>query len=265
MVIRHHWFLHRCLAESSRSDTILFNLQTSINMITKSIKPKFELGTRAYIAILTICFTIIILAACSLAIYTIYQVTKHQPVTTEISTSVDNKYKGIYNISAILSPESLRKRGVPEYIIQQKRKKCFDYVKKYKALAEREEKLHGIPASIKLAQGLLESDAGESRLAKENKNHFGIKCFSRKCKKGHCSNYSDDSHKDFFLKYSNINDSYRNHSKFLQKPRYKELFKLEMNDYKGWTKGLQQTGYATDIQYSHKLSQIIKIINMTSF
>ena len=59
----------------------------------------------------------------------------------------------------------------------------------------------GIPASITLAQGLLESNNGESRLTTKNNNHFGIKCFSRKCKKGHCSNFSDDSHKDFFRKY----------------------------------------------------------------
>jgi flagellum-specific peptidoglycan hydrolase FlgJ len=80
----------------------------------------------------------------------------------------------------------------------EKVKKQKAYIKKYADLAKKEMKSHGIPASITLAQGLLESNAGESRLAKNNHNHFGLKCFSRKCKKGHCSNFTDDSHKDFF-------------------------------------------------------------------
>lgn len=68
-------------------------------------------------------------------------------------------------------------------------------------MAKEEMKTYGIPASITLAQGLLESNAGESKLAVDNNNHFGLKCFSRQCKKGHCSNFTDDSHKDF-LKFS---------------------------------------------------------------
>lgn len=227
-------------------------------MSRKILKPTFELGTRAYIAILTICFTIIILAACSLAIYTIYQVTKNQTATNEPTNSMDDKYKDVYNISAILSPETLRKRGVLEPVIQQKKKKCFDYVKKYKALAEKEEELYGIPASITLAQGLLESDAGESRLARENNNHFGIKCFSRNCKKGHCSNFTDDSHKDFFKIYQNIKESYRAHSLLLLKDRYKPLFDLATNDIKGWANGLLKAGYATDKKYANKVILIAK-------
>jgi len=225
-------------------------------MSRKLFKPKFELGTRAYIAILTICFTIIVLSTCSLAIYTIYQVTKNHAIIIEENTSIEGKHKGIYNISAILSPESLQRKGILESIIQQKRKKCFDYIKKYKALAKREEKLYGIPASIKLAQGLLESDAGESRLARKNNNHFGIKCFSKKCKKGHCNNYTDDSHKDFFLVFKNEEDSYREHSLLLQKPRYKKLFELDINNIEGWAIGLQQFGYATDKNYEKKLTKI---------
>lgn len=229
-------------------------------MSTKSIKPIFELGNKAYIAILTICFTLIILAACSLAIYTIYQVTKHQAVNSKSTTQPTIKYSHIYNISAILSPNALRNRGVPEKVIQQKRDKCFSYVKQYKELAKEEERLYKIPTSITLAQGLLESDAGESKLAKQNNNHFGIKCFSKNCKGGHCSNYSDDSHKDFFMKYASVAASYRGHSLLLLKPGYKDLFMLDAGDFNGWARGLQRCGYATDKKYGKKLVQLVQAI-----
>lgn len=216
-----------------------------------------ELGTRAYIAILTICFTIVILSACTLAVYTIYQVTKKQEINIESTTKLPDKYKDIYNVSAILSPDALRKRGVPEYVISLKKKKCKDYIQRYKLMAKREEELYGIPAKITLAQALLESDAGESRLARENNNHFGIKCFSKTCDKGHCSNYSDDSHKDFFVKYKAVKESYRDHSLLLVKDRYRHLLNLPKTDIGKWTKELQKAGYATDNSYAKKINKIV--------
>jgi flagellum-specific peptidoglycan hydrolase FlgJ len=132
------------------------------------------------------------------------------------------------------------------------------YIFDYKELAKAESKQFGIPASIILAQGILESNSGLSILAARANNHFGIKCFSKTCKKGHCVNQSDDTHKDFFRIYENVWSSYRDHSEFLMKPRYKHLLKLKKSDYKGWAKGLSKAGYATDSDYAKKLINVIE-------
>jgi len=138
------------------------------------------------------------------------------------------------------------------------------YIKRYAPLAKAEMEAFKIPASIKLAQGILESNAGTSSLALSNKNHFGIKCFSRACQKGHCTNHSDDSHKDFFLKHNSVNESFRAHSQILQHPRYKHLKKAGSN-YKKWAKGLAQAGYATDKRYAQKLVKIIEELQLHQF
>ncbi len=132
-----------------------------------------------------------------------------------------------------------------------------EYIKRHKELAIAEMRKYGIPASVTLAQALIESRAGNSRLARQNKNHFGIKCFSKKCKKGHCTNHFDDHHKDFFRNYESVWLSYRAHSKLLQKKRYGKL-KSYGKDYKKWSKGLKEAGYATDKKYDKKLIGIIK-------
>ncbi len=131
------------------------------------------------------------------------------------------------------------------------------YVLRFASTAITEMEKFGIPASIKMAQGLIESRAGESGLAAKNNNHFGIKCFSKKCGKGHCANFSDDHHKDFFRKYKTAWESWRDHSYFLTKDRYKDLVKYE-KDYKAWAHGLKERGYATDPQYAEKLIDIIE-------
>ena len=122
-----------------------------------------------------------------------------------------------------------------------------------------------IPASITLAQGLLESSEGKSPLAKEANNHFGIKCFSKKCKKGHCKNLSDDHHKDFFRTYPSSWESFRAHSLFLQKGRYKHLLTLWKTDYKNWAVGLKQAGYATDPHYAKKLIRLIESLELSKY
>lgn len=131
------------------------------------------------------------------------------------------------------------------------------YVREYEAIARAEMRKFGIPASITLAQGLLESGAGGSRLATQNNNHFGIKCFSKSCKKGHCSNFSDDSHKDFFRIYASSAESYRAHSDLLSSGRYQHLKSYGKYDYKRWAEGLQKAGYATDPSYARKIIQLI--------
>ena len=140
-----------------------------------------------------------------------------------------------------------------------------NYVKRFAAVAKAEMKKFGIPASITLAQGLIESDAGFSRLARSNNNHFGMKCFSRRCKKGHCSNFTDDSHKDFFRKYGTAWESYRAHSKMLHEKRYRPLHKLGKQDYKAWAKGLKKAGYATDKRYAEKLIHIIEELRLYEY
>ncbi|MFN7115244.1 MAG: glucosaminidase domain-containing protein [Saprospiraceae bacterium] len=146
-----------------------------------------------------------------------------------------------------------------------KRRKQEAYVKRFAKVAQTEMEKFGIPASIVLAQGLLESDAGDSKLAVKNRNHFGVKCFSRSCRKGHCSNFTDDSHKDFFRIYESPWESYRAHSHLLAAPRYKHLYKLGRTDYRAWAMGLKRAGYATDKFYGEKLINLIDELNLHQY
>lgn len=141
--------------------------------------------------------------------------------------------------------------------------KQMGYVRRFAKVAQTEMQQYGIPASIKLAQGLLESQAGTSSLATKNNNHFGIKCFSKSCTKGHCRNFSDDSHKDFFRIYPTAWESYRAHSLFLQGRRYQHL--QATNDYKDWAYGLQKAGYATDPAYADKLIRLIEELGLSRY
>jgi len=138
------------------------------------------------------------------------------------------------------------------------------YIERFSKVAKVEMDKFGIPASIKLAQGLLESNSGKSRLAAEHLNHFGLKCFSKTCDKGHCSNHSDDSHKDFFRNYKSAWESWRDHSQFLSGARYAHL-KSNGMDYKKWAKGLKKAGYATDKKYDKKLIDIIELYGLDRY
>ncbi len=131
------------------------------------------------------------------------------------------------------------------------------YVEANQELAVKEMKRTGIPASITLAQGILESDCGNSTLAKKSNNHFGIKCHND-WTGGKV--YHDDDHKnECFRKYQSVYDSYMDHSDFLTgKSRYADLFTLETTDYKGWAHGLKKAGYATDPHYAARLIKIIE-------
>lgn len=150
--------------------------------------------------------------------------------------------------------------------VGKKRQQQLTYLAQHADLAVREMHASGIPASITLAQALLESNVGRSTLATRNNNHFGIKCFSRTCRKGHCSNFDDDSHKDFFRVYADTEASFRAHSAFLQKgKRYQQLFSLRADDYEGWAHGLKKAGYATDKRYAHKLIGLIEALDLTRY
>lgn len=168
-------------------------------------------------------------------------------------------------ISAVLSPEALRGRGVTEADLTRMQEHCRAYVNRFAPVARAEMKKFGIPASIKLAQALLESDAGNSALSKKNNNHFGIKCFSSKCSAGHCSNFTDDSHKDFFRNFENAWASFRAHSLLLQNKRYQGLKKIPSQHYREWAEELQRAGYATDKNYAKKLVGIVEKLDLFKF
>jgi len=137
------------------------------------------------------------------------------------------------------------------------------YINTYSNLAVKKQKEFGIPASITLAQGLLESGAGQSVLAKKANNHFGIKCHDWN---GATIRHNDDKKKECFRKYAHAEESYSDHSRFLkERSRYSELFKLNVKDYKGWAKGLQKCGYATDKAYANKLIKLIEDYELYRF
>ena len=138
------------------------------------------------------------------------------------------------------------------------------YVKKYAPSATKNMRFFKIPASITLAQGILESGYGEGTLAKNANNHFGIKC--HKDWKGKTITHDDDEKGECFRFYKNPLRSYRDHSLFLvNRDRYSNLFKLKRKDYKGWATGLKAAGYATDPKYADKLISLIERFNLTRF
>jgi len=140
----------------------------------------------------------------------------------------------------------------------------LSYIETYKNLAIAHQSRYKIPASIKLSQGLLESSAGKSILARDANNHFGIKCGSGWT--GEQIYADDDKPKECFRKYSTVKDSYEDHSKFLsEKSRYAPLFLLEADDYKSWAEGLKKCGYATDPLYASKLINLIKTYQLYQF
>ncbi len=133
----------------------------------------------------------------------------------------------------------------------------ISYINRFKDMAVGNMKRYGIPASITLAQGCLESGNGRSTLAVKANNHFGIKCHNDW--KGPTLRHDDDAPKECFRKYSDASESYEDHSKYLRgKKRYASLFDLPLNDYKGWARGLKAAGYATNPNYANELIKIIE-------
>ncbi|MEZ4990141.1 MAG: glucosaminidase domain-containing protein [Saprospiraceae bacterium] len=177
------------------------------------------------------------------------------PLTTDLArTAAYNEEEVLQQSAAVPLPLSAEKN------------KQLAYVHRFATVARQEMKRFGIPASITLAQGLLETNAGRSPLATRNNNHFGIKCFSRSCSKGHCSNFEDDTHKDFFRHYDSAWESYRAHSLFLKNgERYQSLFNYGRDNYKDWAKGLGKAGYATDSDYAQKLIRLIEELGLQEY
>jgi hypothetical protein len=140
----------------------------------------------------------------------------------------------------------------------------IDYINKYKELAIEEMQRTGIPASIKLAQGIHETAAGTSDLVQRSNNHFGLKCKSEW--KGMSVKHTDDAPNECFRKYEEAKDSYKDQSDYLKKtPRYASLFALDPTDYKGWAYGLKKAGYATNPKYSQVLIKLIEEYDLQDY
>ncbi|HAZ74499.1 MAG TPA: N-acetylmuramoyl-L-alanine amidase [Rikenellaceae bacterium] len=140
----------------------------------------------------------------------------------------------------------------------------LDYIDKYSDLAIKEMKRTGVPASITLAQGILESNSGQSVLASKGNNHFGIKCHNDWS--GKSMKMDDNAPNECFRVYPSAEASFRDHSDFLRsRDRYKSLFELKQTDYKGWARGLKKAGYATDPGYADKLITLIEDYELYRF
>ena len=144
------------------------------------------------------------------------------------------------------------------------REKIDNYIEKFGPVAQDEMKSYGIPASITLAQGILESGMGFGRLAVEGNNHFGIKCHSDWT--GKRINHDDDQKGECFRVYKDPVTSYRDHSLFLKsRSRYSLLFEIKTTNYKAWARGLKKAGYATDPKYPDKLISLIERFDLTRY
>ena len=140
----------------------------------------------------------------------------------------------------------------------------LNYIRKWAPLAVREMHKYKIPASITLAQGILESGSGKSQLASKSKNHFGIKCHTGW--KGGRVYHDDDARGECFRNYPFVESSYEDHSEFLtQRRRYAFLFSYGSKNYKKWAKGLKKAGYATDPKYPRKLISLIENYELYKF
>jgi flagellum-specific peptidoglycan hydrolase FlgJ len=166
--------------------------------------------------------------------------------------------------AALFLPLILLASGCEERPTEHPRDVQEDYIKKYKKVAVAEMNRGGIPASIILAQAMLESASGSSELARKANNHFGLKCTDEWT--GGTFRSKDDERNpngslvdSCFRRYNNVAESYADHSEFIsQYRRYGFLFNLDRTDYKGWARGLQSAGYATSPQYSHGLIELIE-------
>lgn len=154
--------------------------------------------------------------------------------------------------------------SVSETANAQRKYTTEEYIKTYKSIAIEKMREYKIPASITLAQGILESGSGNSNLARTANNHFGIKC--HKGWTGRTYYLDDDEKKECFRSYKKAEESYHDHSLFLtQRSRYADLFTLKITDYKGWAKGLSKAGYATNPRYPELLIRIIERYDLAAY
>ncbi|MEL1248694.1 glucosaminidase domain-containing protein [Flavobacterium helocola] len=189
--------------------------------------------------------------------------TKSKPVTqTKTTTKTTTKPVVVTSPTKSETTDSKPKTDSEVSLVATSNVKTYaeeiqSYVDNFKEIAQNNMRAHGIPASITLAQGILESGAGKGKLALSANNHFGIKC--HKEWNGESVKHDDDAAQECFRKYEHPSESYRDHSLFLtSRPRYSNLFKLDKGDYESWAKGLKSAGYATDVKYPDKLIGLIE-------
>ncbi len=181
-----------------------------------------------------------------------------KPVETSAAYAKGGNDANLFdNVSIFIAPEKAN-----PVVVKSKQEKCWDYVRRFINVAKAERQKFGIPVSITLAQGLLESDAGQSRLTQKANNHFGVKTFNRNVP--HVV-MKDDTPSDKFKKYDSAWESFRDHSLLLMRDHYKQLQYLSKTDYVGWAKGLEKAGYATDKQYAENLIRIIENLKLYKF
>ncbi len=210
------------------------------------------------------------------AFRSLFEPVGEQPTAQERTVAIASKHAGfnevaktddpaphISNLTLVLSPDYGVRKGLPAAIISAKKARVQAYLDRYAPAARAEMKEFGIPASITLAQGLLESNAGDSRLARQSNNHFGIKCRA-KCLGCTCRNYGDDTRYDMFRVFASPAESFREHSELLNSRRYRKLKSYGMN-YTKWAHGLKSCGYATDKKYGHKLVTIIENLRLDRY
>jgi len=196
-------------------------------------------------------FFILLLTSCSSS-------RKISTPKTNKATITESPYKNVSPVQQVQHVKKLQKsnKSLNKYSLQ--------YIKKYAPIAVSEMHKYNVPASITLAQGILESGNGRSQLASKSNNHFGIKCHTGW--KGAKVYHDDDEKGECFRKYKYVESSYEDHSQFLSgRRRYASLFALRKTDYKGWSKGLKKAGYATDKNYPKKLIKIIETYELYEF
>ncbi len=199
--------------------------------------------------LLILCALLLIISSCG---------TRKKVITTKKGSSVEVNV----NVPAVKAPTKPKTPTTPN-IATTIPSSTQDYVNRYSTIAMEEMKNYGIPASITLAQGILESGSGKGRLSTKANNHFGIKCHGWKGDKIY---HDDDASQECFRKYKDAKYSYRDHSLFLKgRKRYSKLFQLEKDDYKNWAKQLRAAGYATDKKYPQKLISLIERYNLTQY
>lgn len=198
--------------------------------------------------IIVLCCITLLLASCGSKKKTIISDTKKE---THRRTAVSRVERESRIQDGIPEEEEIKLLPNLSYL-----EKVEQYIFHFSEVAKNEMKLYNIPASITLAQGILESGAGYGNLTQRSKNHFGIKCHGWQGEKVY---HDDDRSQECFRKYDQASQSFRDHSLFLaERKRYAALFKLSKSDYKGWAKGLKAAGYATDKKYPAKLISIIE-------
>jgi len=196
-------------------------------------------------------FFLLLLASCSSS-------RKITTTKTNKETITERPYESVSPVKQVQHVKKLQKsnKSLNKYSLQ--------YIKRYAPIAVSEMHKYNVPASITLAQGILESGNGRSQLASKSNNHFGIKCHTGW--KGAKVYHDDDENGECFRKYKYVESSYEDHSQFLSgRRRYASLFTLKKIDYKGWSKGLKKAGYATDKNYPKKLIKIIETYELYEF